>query len=219
MRQNYFIEYVPNAYMGLCVDPAQQMANNQFIYDFKAGDKTAARFCGTLLIDYLTSQYGSILKDFVVVFAPCSSQRKYNKRFGYLAAMLESHGIMTAKGHVGIYGERKPLHQGGSHFVCEDIYRVSVDGDYFKGKSVILFDDLLTSGQTIETFKKQLEAVGAYVEQEIFVGRTVHHDPVSNRGILQEMEEGFYEAVARSKRCYPQGVKINKLNHNKRKAA
>ena len=39
MRQNYFFEYVPNAYINLCVDKAQQMANNRFVYDFKAGDK------------------------------------------------------------------------------------------------------------------------------------------------------------------------------------
>ena len=42
MRQNYFFEYVPNAYISLCVDKAQQMANNRFVYDFKAGDKKAA---------------------------------------------------------------------------------------------------------------------------------------------------------------------------------
>lgn len=29
MRQNYFFEYVPNAYINLCVDKAQQMANNR----------------------------------------------------------------------------------------------------------------------------------------------------------------------------------------------
>lgn len=33
MRQNYFFEYVPNAYINLCVDKAQQMANNRFVYD------------------------------------------------------------------------------------------------------------------------------------------------------------------------------------------
>ena len=93
------------------------------------------------------------------------------------------------------------------------LFHVSINADFFKGKNVILFDDLLTSGKTIESFKKQLEAAGAYVEREIFVGRTIHHCPISNRGILQEMEEGFYEAVARSKRCFPQGVKINKFNH------
>ena len=43
MRQNYFFEYVPNAYINLCVDKAQQMANNRFIYDFKAGKPAATR--------------------------------------------------------------------------------------------------------------------------------------------------------------------------------
>lgn len=95
MKQNYFVEYVPNAYINLCVDKNQQRANNQLIYDFKAGKAAATRFCGELLISYLTRQYGSLLDDFVVVFAPCSAQWKYNKRFGYLAAMLNKAGVKT----------------------------------------------------------------------------------------------------------------------------
>ena len=219
MRQNYFIEYVPSAYMHLCFDKEQQMANNQFVYDFKSGNKAASRYCGELLIHYLSARYGKLLKDYVVVFAPCSSQAKYNKRFAYVAAMLRNilH-VTTANEHVHIYGERKPLHNGGSHNVSEEIYKVSVDGDFFKGKNVILFDDLLTSGKTIGEFKSQLEAVGAYVEEEIFLGRTVHHDPISMRGCLQEMEEGFYESVARSKRCFPSGVNVNKKSNHKKAA-
>lgn len=168
MRQNYFFEYVPNAYINLCVDKAQQMANNRFVYDFKAGEKKAAHLCAEWLVRYLTKQYSSILEDFVVVFAPCSTQWKYNKRFGYLAAILNAAGIATANEHVHIFGERKPTHNGGSHFVNEDIYHVSLDGEYFNGKQVILFDDLLTSGKTIEDFRSKLEAAGAYVEREIF---------------------------------------------------
>ena len=79
------------------------MANNRFIYDFKAGKPAATRFCAELLISYLTRQYSTILKDFVVVFAPTSAQWKYNKRFGYLAALLNevatsstSHFFMSA---------------------------------------------------------------------------------------------------------------------------
>ena len=115
MRQNYFIEYVPSAYMHLCFDKEQQMANNQFVYDFKSGNKAASRYCGELLVHYLSTRYGKLLKDYVVVFAPCSSQAKYNKRFAYVAAMLRNilH-VTTANEHVHIYGERKPLHNGGS---------------------------------------------------------------------------------------------------------
>ena len=217
MKQNYFVEYVPNAYINLCVDKNQQRANNQLIYDFKAGKAATTRFCAELLISYLRRQYGRLLEDFVVVFAPCSAQWKYNKRFGYLAAMLNKAGIKTANEHVRIYGERKPTHNGGSHHVSEDIYHVTVDSSFFAGKNVILFDDLLTSGQTITEFKEQLEAAGAYIDREIFVGRTVHHCPISKRGVLQEMAEGFYEAVAASKRCFSQG--INNINNNINKAA
>ena len=64
MRQNYFFEYVPNAYLNLCVDKAKQMANNRFVYDFKAGDNMAAHLCAEWLVRYLTKQYSSILEDF-----------------------------------------------------------------------------------------------------------------------------------------------------------
>lgn len=97
MRQNYFFEYVPNAYINLCVDKAKQMANNRFVYDFKAGDKEAVQICAEWLVRYLTKQYSSILEDFVVVFAPCSTQWKYNKRFGYLAAILNAAGMLLTK--------------------------------------------------------------------------------------------------------------------------
>ena len=197
MRQSYFIEYVPNSYMSLCTDKAQQRANNRFVYDFKNGNRAASRICGELLMKYLSNRYGNLLSDFVVVFAPCSSQAKYNKRFGYVAAMLKAMNVKTANEHIHIFGERKPLHNGGSHFVNEDVFKVSVDADFFKGKNVILFDDLLTSGKTIEEFKEKIEAAGAYVEEEIFLGRTIHHDPISMRGCLQEMAEGFYDSVAR----------------------
>ena len=215
MKQNYFVEYVPNAYINLCVDKNQQRANNQLIYDFKAGKAAATRFCGELLISYLTRQYGSLLDDFVVVFAPCSAQWKYNKRFGYLAAMLNKEGIKTANEHVRIYGERKPTHNGGSHHVSEDIYHVTVDSSFFAGKNVILFDDLLTSGQTITEFKEQLEAAGAYIDREIFVGRTVHHCPISKRGVLQEMAASSEEHASASQSRSARHIEYRIMNINK----
>lgn len=212
MKQNYFFEYVPNAYISLCVDKAQQMANNRFVYDFKAGDKKAAHLCAEWLVRYLTRQYSSILEDFVVVFAPCSTQWKYTKRFGYLAAILNAAGIKTANEHVHIFGERKPTHNGGSHVVNEDIYHVSVDGEYFKGKQVILFDDLLTSGKTIEDFRRKLEAAGAYVEREIFLARTIHHDPISNRGVLQERWQKAFMRQWHTQRDVSHRVLISTIN-------
>lgn len=66
------MEYVPNAYINLCVDKNQQRANNQLIYDFKAGKAATTRFCAELLISYLRRQYGRLLEDFVVVLHPAA---------------------------------------------------------------------------------------------------------------------------------------------------
>lgn len=51
-------------------------------------------------------------------------------------------------------------------------YGVSTDPDFFNGKNVILFDDLITTGTTAETFAEELEAVGANVLGAMFLART-----------------------------------------------
>ncbi len=46
-------------------------------------------------------------------------------------------------------------------------------------------------------------------KEEFFNSENNYIDPQ-----YEEMAEGFYEAVAHSKRCFPQGVNINKKSNN-----
>lgn len=51
-------------------------------------------------------------------------------------------------------------------------YYVSTDPDFFAGKNVILFDDLITTGATAEEFAAELAAVDANVIGGLFLSRT-----------------------------------------------
>ena len=61
-----------------------------------------------------------------------------------------------------------PKHKGGSEY--PDIL---YNPDYFEGRVIILFDDVVTTGKTIYRTKKALEKVHAYVIGVITIGRTV----------------------------------------------
>lgn len=75
--------------------------------------------------------------------------------------------------HVNIFGKREAKHNNPEHIVSESFgYAVSTDPDFFNGKNVILFDDLITTGTTAETFAEELEAVGANVLGAMFLART-----------------------------------------------
>ncbi len=56
----------------------------------------------------------------------------------------------------------------------------AVDSIFFKGKYVLLFDDVITSGRSMERLKQKLESVGAIVIAGLSIGRTKHERQGSN---------------------------------------
>ncbi len=132
MLQHYFYQYLPYKYMFLCHDNRQKKVNN-FVFAFKDGNKSAIIATANILINYLVNKYHRSITDYTIVFAPASSQSSYNKRFAYLATMLERRlQTQTSYHNLHIQGKRTALHNGGSHIVCEDTYNVALDESFFK---------------------------------------------------------------------------------------
>lgn len=48
------------------------------------------------------------------------------------------------------------------------------DDSFFKGKYILLFDDVITSGSSMEAFKNQMERMNAFVVGGISIGVTKH---------------------------------------------
>lgn len=49
-----------------------------------------------------------------------------------------------------------------------------IDASYFKDRYILLFDDVITSGASMERFKRTLESIGAIVIGGISIGKTKH---------------------------------------------
>jgi orotate phosphoribosyltransferase len=83
---------------------------------------------------------------------------------------------MNGYDHVRILEDRLAIHE---HRKDEEkhIERVRVmdfDSDFFKGKYVICFDDVLTTGESWATYAQHLEQLGAHILGGIFLAKTTY---------------------------------------------
>lgn len=179
MKTFNYIQYLPQRFFTL---DETFKKNRKFVIDFKDGVRYAQDMTCDRVAMSLIDWYGLKIKDIVVVCAPASSARKYAHRFKRFAAMLTAKTrVQNGTAHVTIYGEKQSYHTGG-RFAAEPIdYRVTVDEDFFRGKKVIIFDDLYTTGKTAEKFAEILTQAGAEVVGGLFLAKTVHTDGTHQR--------------------------------------
>lgn len=79
--------------------------------------------------------------------------------------------MINAYDHIKVIGNSEEKHLGGSGISMDSI---EFDKEFFNGKSVILFDDLITKGHSMTRFKRTLECLGATVLYAVSIGYTKH---------------------------------------------
>ena len=112
------------------------------------------------------------LKELVLVCIPASSQQKTSLRYKEFSQMLCSEtGMTSAYDKMTVTSERIAKHLGGT---ASSMNGVEFDNDFFKGKFVILFDDIVTKGNSMLAFKRKMEELGAIVVGGLSIGKTTH---------------------------------------------
>ena len=122
------------------------------------------------LTSLLKNTFGNYLDLLTLVCIPASSEANNNARFEDFSERLTNEMDMdNAFDHIQVVKDATPKHLGGAgtpilHF----------DEDYFKGRYILLFDDVITKGNSMLRFKRKLEAHGATVIAGVSVGKTTH---------------------------------------------
>ena len=112
------------------------------------------------------------LKYLTLVCIPASSQAKTQARYEEFSSRIcEELGMINAFPHITVTEERLEKHLGGTN---TDTDKLSFDEDFFKGKFILLFDDVITRGNSMRTFKRKMEELGATVVGGLCIGRTKH---------------------------------------------
>lgn len=154
-----FGTYVPKAYRELATEEERNFS--EWVINFKDGQKAQLKEGAQMVINKLRQWYGDKARELVVVPVPCSSMAQYRYRFAYFCVVVANTlGQLNPMQHVTILGKRTAAHRNPAHTVQEDNYQVQIDDAFFKGKKVVVVDDIVSSGRTADNFAKTKNAFG-----------------------------------------------------------
>lgn len=162
-------DYIPKRYLRRASFEQQDIS--RMIIGFKDGRNVYTRWaahevCRALRLTDLT--------DTVLVCIPastkCSHVRRW-KRFSQL--VCRQAGMLNGFDRIEISGSRKRAHVTGDYELCTNIkHYVHIDANFFRGKKVLVIDDIFTTGQSSRAFIGAMQAVGADVRMALFLAKT-----------------------------------------------
>ncbi len=106
-----------------------------------------------------------------LVCIPASTVEAHNARYLHFSNQLcTALGMDNAFNHIHFLREKTPKHLGGTG---EAMF--SLDNAWFRGRLVVLFDDIVSSGRSTKAFIQRLEGSGARVVLILALGKSWNH--------------------------------------------
>lgn len=182
LHYTYLVNYFPTS----CIFEATQSEWNDrwLVWNFKntPGKTSASAHMNALdtvlprMKSILTSTFGrQLLKNLTLVCIPASSATKTELRYAEFSRRIcEETGMMNAYDRITVVSSTSEKKFGGSG-ICTD--NLSFDRSYFRGRYILLFDDVITKGESMLRFKRKMEELGATVIAGFSIGRTKHERP------------------------------------------
>lgn len=167
--QTWFCKYFPVRIRNV---GEREKADRQLVFDFKDGrayEEVARRTAAAM-----TERYGASCADIVFSPVPASTREKNEVRYkAFCQRVCKLTGAVNGYEHVSVSGERLSIHENRK--AEKEIRKVNVlefDSAFFHGKSVVVFDDVISKGLSYATYAHQLESLGANVLGGLFLART-----------------------------------------------
>lgn len=167
----WFLTYYPSwmRRVSMVDEEARQM-----VYGFKDGRTIETELVARETARRLRTQYGSSCSEIVLSCVPASSSARNERRYReFCRRVSELTGCINGFDHVRVRNSRPTLH--GNRPQEEEILglcNLEFDEEWFRGRRVVCFDDVLTKGNTYARYAEQLETIGADVLGGLFLART-----------------------------------------------
>lgn len=145
----------------------EQSEITRHILDFKDGRRYAVRWAVGQVVNALSC---IDLSNTVIACVPANNEHTNKRRFRTFSDMVCTlTGAQNAYSHIDVVGSRSKLHID-RRAVAED--NVIIDEQYFRGKQVLVFDDICTTCGTADAFISKLQSAGANVRMALFLAKT-----------------------------------------------
>jgi len=152
----------------------QQKADRQTIWDFKDG--RAYEQVAQMTAKHLQELFGSRITSIVFSCVPASTAEKNELRYKHFSERVcELTHAINGYPHMQVSAGRLAVHEHRKNETeARTAQMADYDTDFFKGKDVLLFDDIITKGISYTTTAENLEACGANVLGGLFLAKTFY---------------------------------------------
>ena len=110
-----------------------------------------------------------------IIFMPCSSEQSYYNRFSTLARSLSKrYNYNTAIDAIQYTDTRKSKHRSQNRDAIESASNIVISPKII-GKQVIIIDDVITTGNSLHQFAKELHTYGVNIKAAAFLAHTAKY--------------------------------------------
>ena len=110
-----------------------------------------------------------------IIFMPCSSEQSYYNRFSTLARSLSKrYNYNTAIDAIQYTDTRKSKHRSQNRDAIESASNIVISPKII-GKEVIIIDDVITTGSSLQQFAEELHTYGVSIKAAVFLAQTAKY--------------------------------------------
>ena len=187
-------DYIPKRFLGRAT--FEEIDLHRRILDFKDAKPYATRWAAKEM-GYALSDMD--LSDTYIVCIPACCKRTHDRRYKEFTKMVcEWCGAKNGFDFIHVFGHRQKAHIDHVYELTEQreqsqtclnfaesrrkkrVYQLADDADrymhiddsHFRGKNVIVIDDITTTGKTADTFIDRMVSAGANVRMAFFLAKT-----------------------------------------------
>ena len=168
-RYHYTMEYLPTRYEA----NSREWDNRHAVWNFKDG------VCSNSILNDMSETINDIVNgresEYVICFIPASTKSKTINRFATVARKLtERTGVKATLSGIYKTSDSEAGHISGKS--SNPTADFCFDSSVFRGKKVILVDDVITRGRTFVLTADKMMANGATSVEGLFVAKTINPD-------------------------------------------
>lgn len=160
-------DYYPLSGIGNDVDINIKNIRN-FIFSFKDGRKADVEYAANIIVESLKKESINI-ENTCLMIIPASKPEKTNKRFEYFCSMV-AKALNIENGFNYLSAIEHEETKGSSDKNIRPF--LILNSEQYKGKNVLLFDDVITSGSSFKQVAAKLLETGAKSVTGLFLAKT-----------------------------------------------
>ena len=175
IRYKHLVDYYSYNAFGAYSLSNEEWDNREMIHNFKNNSEltdpishlNAMNKAIELFVTLLQDSFGDLLPQLTLVCIPASTAEKTAARFEEFARLVcEKTGMANGYAHIPVVADQEYL--SGSHLPQYDL-----DAQFFNGRPVLLFDDIMATGGSVKQFAARMEESGAQIIGAVVLGKAV----------------------------------------------